>query len=275
MKTVKRLLAVIFLIMAFGGVSAQKNSQEMTVPLSEPGKPVTLECGLMHGSLNVTGYDGKEVIVTVFVDSTKEDADDDDDNRGGMKRINFPVGMDVRVEEHDNTVRINTGMERNIAALKIMVPHNTGRINVSTTMGGEITVTNVSGKVEISNLNGNITATGISGSVVANGLNGSIVVSMKSLDPSAAMAFSSMNGKIDLTLPADTKANLKLKSENGKVYSDFDVAVDKGTPKVETKNEDHFHEIKLDDWVYGKINGGGPEIMIQNQYGSIFIRKAK
>ena len=89
------------------------------------------------------------------------------------------------------------------------------------------------------------------------------------------MAFSSMNGKIDVTLPADTKANLKLKSANGQMYSDFDIAVDKTAPKVQATNEDHFHEIKIDDWVHGTINGGDPEIMVQTQYGAIYIRKAK
>ena len=98
----------MFLITAFGRLSAQKNSQEMTVPLSEPGKPVTLECSLMHGSINVMGYDGKEVIVTVLMDSTKDE--DEDDGHGSMKRINLPGGLDVRAEEHDNIVRINAGM---------------------------------------------------------------------------------------------------------------------------------------------------------------------
>jgi len=51
--------------------------------------------------------------------------------------------------------------------------------------------------------------------------------------------------------------------------------VDKTRPKVETKNEDHFHQIKIDDWVLGKINGGGSELVMESQFGSIYIRKAK
>ncbi|HEV2354739.1 MAG TPA: hypothetical protein VGR89_10870, partial [Puia sp.] len=80
MTTVTRLLSVMFLIMAFGRLSAQNgNSQVMTVPLSDPGKPVTLECGLMWGSIDVVGYDGKDVVVTVYVDSSRDENDDDDD----------------------------------------------------------------------------------------------------------------------------------------------------------------------------------------------------
>jgi len=37
------------------------------------------------------------------------------------------------------------------------------------------------------------------------------------------MSFSSLNGTLDVTLPADIKANIKLQSDNGEVYSDFPV----------------------------------------------------
>jgi hypothetical protein len=106
-------------------------------------------------------------------------------------------------------------------------------------------------------------------------VNGDVIVKFKSVDPKAVMAFSSLNGKIDVTLPADTKANLKLKSERGEMFTDFDIAVDKTQPKVETKNEDHFHQVKINDWISGTINGGGPEITMESQFSSIYIRKSK
>ena len=37
------------------------------------------------------------------------------------------------------------------------------------------------------------------------------------------MAFTSLNGNVDVTLPPSTKANLRLRSDRGDVYSDFDV----------------------------------------------------
>jgi hypothetical protein len=275
MKTISRAILFGFLIMAFGRVSAQsKNSQELVVPLSDPGKPVTLECHVISGSIHVIGYDGKDVVVTVYMDSTRRE--EEGDEPGGMKRIGAAGGMDIRADEHDNIVQINTGeLNSKIAAITIKVPQNTARVDVGTVNGGDVNVSDVSGKIEIGNVNGAITAKGISGSVVANTVNGNVIVTFKSVDAQTAMAFSSLNGKIDVTLPADSKANLKMKSSNGEIFSDFDVAVDKTTPKVETRNEDHYHEIKIDGWVYGKINGGGPEIMMQSTFGKIYLRKAK
>lgn len=275
MKTVKKALLLVFLTMAIGHLSAQtKNSEEMVVPLSDPSKPVTLEASLTNGSIKVVGYDGKDVIVTVFMDSTIRRIDND--GSGGMRRINTTGGMDVRAEEHDNTVEVNNGgFENKILGVMIRIPQNAAQVKLGTVNGGDISVSNVSGKIEIGNVNGSITAKGISGSVVANTVNGYVLVSFKSVDPKAAMAFSTLNGKIDVTLPSDSKANFKLKSGNGQIYTDFDIDIEKTQPKIEKKDDGHVHEIRIDDWVYGKINGGGPEIMMQSTFGTIFIRKGK
>jgi hypothetical protein len=276
MKTLKKAVLFILLIGTFSRLAAQsKHSEEMTVPLSEPGKPVTLEAHLMKGSIKVVGYEGKDVLIQVLMDSSKEEEEDRDDDSRGMKRIGSTGGMDVRADEDNNTVRISSSAENKLAGLVIKVPQNTTRIELGSINGGDITVSDVSGKLELHNVNGGITATGISGSVVANTVNGDVIVKFKSVDASAAMAFSNLNGKIDITLPADTKANLKLKCDRGEMFTDFDIEVDKTRPKVETKNEDHFHQVKIDDWVLGKINGGGSQLELQSQFGSIYIRKAK
>jgi hypothetical protein len=276
MKTLKKAVLFIFLIGTVSRLAAQtKHSEEMTVPLSEPGKPVTLEAHLMKGSIKVIGYEGKDVLIQVLMDSSREGEEDRDDDSRGMKRIGSTGGMDVRADEDNNNVRISSSAENKLAGLVIKVPQNTTRIELGSINGGDITVSDVSGKLELHNVNGGITASGISGSVVANTVNGDVIVKFKSVEASAAMAFSNLNGKIDVTLPADTKANLKLKCDRGEMFTDFDIEVDKTRPKVETKNEDHFHQVKIDDWVLGKINGGGSQLELQSQFGSIYIRKVK
>jgi len=277
MKTLKQVFLVILLIGTCTRLTAQeKHSEQMVIPLSEPGKPASLDVHLLTGSIKVIGYEGKEVVVQVQVDSSKEEDHDRDDEAQGMKRIGHSGGLDIRAEESDNMVRINSGTHMDkMIWLTIKIPQNTALIKVGTVNGGDIDVSNVSGKVEIGNVNGAIKATGISGSVVANTVNGDVVVKFKSVDGSAGMAFSSLNGKIDVTLPADVKANFKLKAGKGDIFSDFDVDVDKTKPTIQSTNEEHYHQIKIDDWVRGKINGGGSEIMMESTFGSIYIRKVK
>src|SRR5579863_4763712 len=112
MKTLKRTVLFICLMAAVSRLAAQsKHTEEMTVPLSEPGKPVTLEAHLASGAIKVVGYEGKDVVIQIRVDSTKEDEDRDDDAQG-MKRIGATGGLDIRAEEHDNIVQINSGSMR-------------------------------------------------------------------------------------------------------------------------------------------------------------------
>jgi hypothetical protein len=44
--------------------------------------------------------------------------------------------------------------------------------------------------------------------------------------------FHTFNGNVDVTFPATLKANVKLKSDQGDIYSDFDIDADKTQPKV-------------------------------------------
>ena len=89
------------------------------------------------------------------------------------------------------------------------------------------------------------------------------------------MAFSTLNGNVDVTFPASVKANVKLKSDRGDIFSDFDIDVDKGQPKTTRTSQNGMYHVKIEDWVYGKINSGGPEVMMKNMNGNIYIRKAK
>ena len=100
---------------------------------------------------------------------------------------------------------------------------------------------------------------GVAGAVVAHSHNGATTAIFDKVDPRRPMSFSSMNGKIDLTFPADLKATFKVQDEHGSVRSDFDLLMrGGGSGKLFTAT----------------VNGGGPEIQIKNYNGGISIRKA-
>jgi DUF4097 and DUF4098 domain-containing protein YvlB len=131
--------------------------------------------------------------------------------------------------------------------------------------------------LEVNHINGNITLTNVSGSVVAHSLNGNLVTILTAVDPQKPMSFSSLNGNIDVTFPPTLKANVKLKTDHGEVFSDFDIATrSPAAPIVEdSRSQKGKYRVRIDRTVYGTINGGGPEIQFSNFNGSIYIRKAK
>ena len=69
------------------------------------------------------------------------------------------------------------------------------------------------------------------------------------------------------------KANLKMKTQYGEIFSDFDIFLDKRKAKI--KKESTKSVISLDEWTIGKINGGGPEYLIKSHNGDIFIKSSE
>lgn len=264
------LLSLIIATISFG---QSGSTEQLTVPLSSPGKPYTLKVQIVTGSIKVAGYDGKDIIINATPRKDDEEEEESKTNENGMKRISSASGFEVTAKEADNTVTVNTGNPNKAVDLEFKIPQDV-KLKVGTVNDGEIHVENVRGELEVTNVNEQITLSNISGSVVANTVNGDIVVTFIKLDTNAPMAFSTLNGDVKITLPADTKANLKLKSDNGEIFSDFDVSIDKTPNKTDKISTPGMYKIKKEDWVYGKINGGGAEMLMKNMQGDIYIKKA-
>lgn len=261
------------------------NAEQLTVPLSNPGKAYTLKIRSLSGTIKITGYSGKDIVVDVNAEDAKTRKEGTEERRGlkrpgtdedaanGMKRISSSGNYEVVAKENDNNVTITTNNGNKVLNLNLKIPQDV-KIKVSTVSSAAVEIENVKGELEVSNTNGSIKLNAISGSVVANTTNGSISTSFVKVNNTAPMAFTSFNGNVSVTLPADTKANLKLNSERGDVYSDFDIDIDKTQPQVNTTKEPGVYKIKRDNSVYGKINGGGTEIFMKTYNGNVYVKKA-
>lgn len=278
MKTIKIGMIFLLAIVLWARTIAQQTEtkEQLVVPLSEPGKPYKLNVGLINGSIKIIAYEGKDVVIDAVAETEKKrDRAEARDNSAGMKRITAGNGLDISAEEKNNRITVNSNSWRMPVNVTIKVPQSEATLKLSTINNGDITVSNVSGELEVSNTNGPIHLNNISGSAVANTVNGAITVTFKSIDAKAAMAFSTLNGNLDVTFPATFKANVKLKSDMGEMFTDFDIDADKTQPKSNRTNQNGMYRVNVENWVYGKINGGGPELMMKNMNGNIYIRKAK
>lgn len=276
--SIKTWLAVLCLVM--GGLTdglAQADDNKLVISLSQPGKPGLLKVNLLHGSIKVTGHKGKDVVLTYSGRENRKLANTEES--GGLRRLSANnVGLEA--QEEGNTVTIRTSSMIKPVDLDIKVPHDFS-VKLKTLNDGQIVVEDINGEIDVDNLNGSIALHNVSGSASASTLNGNIVASFRKVTPNMPMAFSNLNGKIDVTLPASAKFNAKLKADNGDVFTDFDMAtdlnqaMDKDGKPVEKKNDGQGKRIYLDKWMYGKINGGGPEMLFKNFNGNIYIRKSK
>jgi DUF4097 and DUF4098 domain-containing protein YvlB len=96
---------------------------------------------------------------------------------------------------------------------------------------------------------------------------------MDRVDQAKPISFSSTNGSIDVTLPADLKANLKIRSFNGSIWSNFDMKLTGGQPVTGSGGPDGKFQVKFDRTTYGTINGGGVDASFSTLNGRILIQK--
>jgi len=272
MKTIKIAAALAFAMLINTGLRAQSaDKEQLVVPLSHPGNPYKLDVGLVDGSITVIGYEGKDVIIEI---QGKEEKHGRVKQRDGMHVLSSGGRADITAEESNNKISVH-GEAGKTTNLVLKVPQNGVTLKLGTINDGDITASNINGELEVTNVNSGIKLTGITGSVVANTVNGNVIVTFRSIDPKAPMAFTTLNGNVDVTFPASLKANVKLKSDRGEIYTDFDVVADQRKPNVIKGSKPGMYSLKLEDWVYGKIDGGGPEMLMKNMNGNIYIRKAK
>ncbi|GAA4353157.1 hypothetical protein GCM10023185_13530 [Hymenobacter saemangeumensis] len=269
------LLALLVLLAAGPAARAQNTGTDpVVVPLTSPGKPGTLRLKLVGGSINVVGHKGKDVVIDASARELKSRRERARETSDGLRRIDQAEGLEMTVEEKDNLVVIKTDSYRRPIDLTIKVPQNFS-LKLGTVNSGDITVEDVNGELEISNVNGSITLRQVGGSAVVNTVNGSVLATFEKVTADAPMAFSTVNGKIDVSFPNKVKANLKLKSDQGAIYSDFDMEVAPAPRPVASTKGGGMYRVTQDSWTYGKLNGGGAEIMMKSLQGSIYVRKAK
>jgi hypothetical protein len=256
------VLASLTLTVCALACAQETTGDRVVVPARNTSHPRVVNATVHEGSITVKTSSGNEVIVeTGRANAERAPA--------GMKRIDMPRGLDVEEEDNVITVRTHPGGSPHLV---ITVPTDTS-LNLKS-YNGSIAVEGVHGEIDASSHNGQITLASVSGTVVANAFNGALKVAMDRVDPAKPMSFSTFNGPIDVTFPADLKANLKLKTNHGDVFSDFDVKITGYRPITE-KNDtpDGKFRLRTDRTIYGEINGGGPEVSFQSFNARIVIRK--
>lgn len=211
--------------------AAEDEGSTVTVKLSAPDKPSTLSLDMPWADIRIVGVDGD----TVTVDSTLRQKNAKPTRPGGLRRLDDEVSFELT--EQDNVVTLRLAGDNpwggHDAEFKISVPRAMA-LNLKTEAGGDLVVQGVEGDIEVNNMNGEVKLDGLVGSAVINTMNGE-VRAIYAKAPVKPVSITSMNGEVDLRVPADTKANIRMRTHNGSILTDFDEAV------LKTKSEGSKH----------------------------------
>jgi len=256
--------------MVASGAAQDLSGERLTLSFSDPSRPGLLKINILNGGISVKGYSGKEVIIETRSRNRNRRPSVD---IGGLRRID--INSNLSIEQENNVMTVMTGSRPDNGDLEIQVPTRTN-LNLKTLNGGNINVEGIEGDIDVTNTNGNVTLVNSGGgSVVAHSENGRVTASLRELIPNKSLSFSSMNGNLDITLPANVKANLRIRSDNGDTWTAFDnLQVRPSNPtSVQDPNNRGRYRIQTDRTTNVTINGGGPELDLRTLNGNIYIRK--
>ncbi len=222
----------------------------------------TLEVRGINGSVSAEPAAGGEFEVVAVKRSRRSDPDE----------------VRVEVVRHGDGVLIcavypSTGGEPNTCELNNSRSHvrdndTTVNFTVRVPAGVKFNGRTVNGKVEAERLGADVDVKTVNGSinVSTTGLaraatvNGSITAAMGVANWPDGLEFKTVNGGIDLTLPASLSAQVEAKTLNGEITSDFPMTVTGA-----------FSRRRLS----GTIGGGGDrQLILETVNGSVQIRRA-
>lgn len=267
----RRTLSLAVLVGALAVlVRAEQAGNDVSVPLSDPARPATLNVQAVEGGIVVRGSPRRDVLVSARDRGQERRPPPESDT--GLRRLTLPPAFVI--QEVENHISLVVQTTDRVIDLDIQVPSRTN-LKLATANNGEILVEGVEGDLEISNPNRAITLTRVGGAIVANSVNGRVKATVISV-PTRPMAFTSLVGDVDVVFPASMRANLKLRSDSGTVLTDFDlVPLPAPTGVQDARREGGRLRLENNRFIYGAVNGGGPEIELRTFNGNVYARRGQ
>lgn len=257
------------LLTSLSPAMAQSDSQLMSIPLSRPGEPMTLEIDILSARIEVIGEDREDALFEITIAE-------------GTRKIVTPsgtqtlksAGYELEIDERDNHISFDTDWRNNKISVIARIPKRAD-LDLGTIENGEIIVSDITGNLELSNVNGPVTASGISGSVIAESVNDQIDLGFVSIDDANASSMETVNGDLTVRLPTGQGAQIHLDTSHGEIFSDFEVDVQPSKPAVVFRDDDGGSEVRIESVIIADINGGGSIIRMNTLNGDIHIRESK
>ncbi|MEM7280991.1 MAG: DUF4097 family beta strand repeat-containing protein [Pseudomonadota bacterium] len=264
----KVFITVLFLLLSMEMGFAQADPQQIIVPISRPNEPITLDISILSAHIEVIGEERKDAEFNVSV------------TKGG-KKIITPSGTKVvaggsyalDIEEHDNHISVDTDWGPTRVKIVARIPQE-ANLELSTTNDGVIVVDNVNGNLQLANVNGPITGTNLSGSVIAESVNEDINLDFQAFAADDTMSLTSVNGDLSIALPDRAKAQLRIDTARGEIYSDFEVEVEPSSPVVQRNQGQSTFEVRVENVIVANVNGGGGVVKLKTLNGDIQVRKS-
>jgi DUF4097 and DUF4098 domain-containing protein YvlB len=150
--------------------------------------------------------------------------------------------------------------EQAVVEYNLTVPRSVAMLDAHVDIAS-LYIDGVGGDVTASSINGEVIAHGLAGEARLSTINGRLEASFERLNKSKHVTLTSVNSGIILTLPPDASAEVWANSQHSSIKNDFGLQVQRSDFRGSALN--------------GTIGSGGTRITLNNDYGTIHIRRAR
>ncbi|MBA4849822.1 DUF4097 family beta strand repeat-containing protein [Emticicia sp. BO119] len=216
----KKVFVVVLVCMAYATSFGQ--TKPYKVAFSGQGKKVQVV--IQQASVNIQGVDGNEVTIEQTGENRKELPKEAEGLRLVTGGVVDNTGVGASAEVEGNILKILIPKNRYTGVLTIKVPKSLDLTVIESQNWNEqkIIISDIAGEIELKTNNSRAYLNDITGPLVANTGHGKIFVTYSKLSQSSPSSISA-SGAIDITLPNDAKANLKVRSYYGDLFTDWDI----------------------------------------------------
>ncbi|THH39367.1 hypothetical protein [Neolewinella litorea] len=260
------LYHILFFLCLTASLTAQQNFK-----IAVAGKAIEFS---EMGEMTLIGTSGNELVIE------HEGTSGEDDRRAaGLRKISAlglrdNTGLGLSVTESEGRILIQP-VGSSDKAFTVRVP-NSARVTVeqSTERGGGLTVENFAGPLDVSMMYHEVQLKNATGPLAVNTIYDVVTATWDSPPTQEARLHSTYAG-VDVTLPAVTRATLRLSTGYGDMFTDFDLQIKSNTLAANGSGERDREEpdaVKPGTLV-GTIGGGGTLLALTSTYSNLYLRK--
>jgi hypothetical protein len=168
--------------------------------------------------------------------------------------------VSVRTRYPSEEQRWERGSDDNPASVEytLTVPR-TARIDSIELINGGLEVEGLAGSIKATCINGRLSARNLAGEARLSTINGTLDAEFDRLEAGKTITLNSVNGTVDLAVPASISADFKADTVHGTISNDFGMNIRRG----------EYVGASLE----GQLGGGGARVKLSNVNGSINIRR--
>ncbi len=270
----KTLFRLAFVVSASAVSSVQAASETQQWAREFPvGSEAALQVRNVWGTINVSGYDGDNIVVEV---TEVRRARSDRDLERSKENIYLEVEQDgdlVALEVTGPNGRNRSwhcrGCELDID-YTIRVPRSS-ELYLSTVNDGEIIVEGVEGPINARHVNGPIRIDNAHGCEELSSINGRVDVSFAT-SPNSDCEIHTINGDMVVRLPESSDLDLAFNLNNGRVRSSLDVSPNQRSPQVEREEDGGRTRYKIRQSTGVRIGNGGALVSFESMNGNVHIK---